>query len=99
MRKQEKGRETIRETRINQKKLLESKTNQGKPKGNQKKLGVTMREIRKTIRETRRNQVQPKETMRNMEENYEKLGETKSKPKETRRNQEGNQETPQKPGD
>ena len=53
-----------------------------------------MREIRKTIRETRRNQVQPKETMRNMEENYDKLGESKSKPKETRRNQEGNQETP-----
>ena len=53
-----------------------------------------MREIRGTMRETMRNQVQPKETMRIIEENYEKLRETKSKPKETRKNQEGNQETP-----
>ncbi len=56
-----------------------------------------MREIRRTMRETMRNQVQPKETMRNqvqrketmrkIEENHEKLRETKSnqkKPGKTR---------------
>ena len=40
-----------------------------------------MREIRRTMRETMRNQVQPEETMRKIEENYEKLRETKSNQK------------------
>ena len=67
----------MRETRINQKKILETKTNQGKPKGNQKKLGVTMREIRKTIRETRRNQEKPGETVGNNEKPGGKLRENR----------------------